>query len=199
MLLSFERPFVGAFAFVDQGPRCCTVMVWCGQSCRSRIGTCANGQCHDSSYGGYGPSKERIWDSTDQWPQPAACDVATAVWREAILRGGRLDSRCALAIPRGDQHFSPHSAGCGQPSAWRLWPSAVQRGTVVAVAGSEIGAKVGYNRPHGRRHADSLSDRAGGRLCRRAAPAAGLRRAAQTSRSARWHMKIPAKPCRRRH
>ena len=27
-----------------QGPRCCTVMVWCEQSCRSRIGTCANGQ-----------------------------------------------------------------------------------------------------------------------------------------------------------
>ena len=27
-----------------QGPRWCTVMVWCKQSCRRRIGTCANGQ-----------------------------------------------------------------------------------------------------------------------------------------------------------
>ena len=45
MLLSFERPFVGApLPLIDQGPRCCTVLVWCEQSCRSRIGTCANGQ-----------------------------------------------------------------------------------------------------------------------------------------------------------
>jgi len=29
---------------IAQGPCCCTVMVWCRQSCRSRIGTCANGQ-----------------------------------------------------------------------------------------------------------------------------------------------------------
>ena len=27
-----------------QGPRCCAVMVWREQSCRSRDGTCANGQ-----------------------------------------------------------------------------------------------------------------------------------------------------------
>jgi len=29
--------------FDDQGPRCCTVLVWCKQSCRRRR-TCANGQ-----------------------------------------------------------------------------------------------------------------------------------------------------------
>ncbi len=29
---------------IARGPRCCTVMVWCKQSCRSRMGTCANGQ-----------------------------------------------------------------------------------------------------------------------------------------------------------
>ncbi len=28
----------------NQGPRCCTAMVWCKKSLRSRIGTCANGQ-----------------------------------------------------------------------------------------------------------------------------------------------------------
>ena len=27
-----------------QGPRCCTRAVWCKQSCRRRMGTCANGQ-----------------------------------------------------------------------------------------------------------------------------------------------------------
>jgi len=36
MLLSVERPFVGAFAFDDQGPRCCTI--WSGANSPAGVG-----------------------------------------------------------------------------------------------------------------------------------------------------------------
>ena len=45
MLLSVERQNCGSLRTrAREGPRCCTVMVWCEQSCRRRMRTCANGQ-----------------------------------------------------------------------------------------------------------------------------------------------------------
>ena len=44
MLLSFERPIVGALAVDQPGATLLLFMVWSKQSCRSRFGTCANGQ-----------------------------------------------------------------------------------------------------------------------------------------------------------
>ena len=44
MLLSVERPLVGAFAFRSPRATLLHSMVWCKQSCRRRFGTCANGQ-----------------------------------------------------------------------------------------------------------------------------------------------------------
>ena len=43
MLLSVERPFVGAFAFHIPGAMLLHLMVWCKQSCRRRLNM-ANGE-----------------------------------------------------------------------------------------------------------------------------------------------------------
>jgi hypothetical protein len=45
MLLSAERQNRGSLCtWAREGPRCCTAKVWCQQSCRRRMRTCANGQ-----------------------------------------------------------------------------------------------------------------------------------------------------------
>ena len=45
MLLSVESPKRGSLRTrAREGPRCCTLVVWCEQSCRRRMRTCANGQ-----------------------------------------------------------------------------------------------------------------------------------------------------------
>ena len=45
MLLSVERQNCGSLRTrAREGPRCCTFVVWCKQSCRRRMRTCANGQ-----------------------------------------------------------------------------------------------------------------------------------------------------------
>jgi hypothetical protein len=44
MLLSVEIPLVGAFVFRSARAALLHCMVWCTQSCRRRMGTCANGQ-----------------------------------------------------------------------------------------------------------------------------------------------------------
>ena len=97
--------------FDDQGPRCCTVMVWCKQSCRRRFGTCANGQLRfPKNLGDPVASsatsrlESRVTNSRPRWrtrpprSERNECNRGTAKRRKRSAVGWAAGSRSTLIV-----------------------------------------------------------------------------------------------------
>ena len=112
MLLSVERPFVGASAFGIPGAALLHCMVWCQQSCRRRIGTCANGQSRfprnlgDPVVSSDNPGRRyRVTNSRPRrctrpsWSETSECNRGTAKRRKRSTAGRATGSRSTLIVP----------------------------------------------------------------------------------------------------
>ncbi len=101
-----------------QGPRCCTVMVWCKQSCRSRR-TCANGSLGFSKNLGdpvvssaipgrrYRVTNSRPWRRTrPSRSENNECNRGTAKRRKRSAAGWAAGSRSTLIVPMKPGNWS---------------------------------------------------------------------------------------------
>ncbi len=133
----------------NQGPRCCTVMVWCEQSRRRRIGTCANGQRFPRNLGDPDCFLGRIPAGDTGLPTPGLggalvhrgansneCNRGTAKRRKRSAAGWASGSRSTLIVPMKPGNWS-------RRTRWR--EGKTERGCLMLAPGPGTTSEASYS------------------------------------------------------